>query len=99
MSTKPSQIFAERSFEVTEGQQKKPVTLRFGIPMTSGNGDFFCDVQLLGLGNDGDRADKIYGLDSLQALQLAIRFAATYLNDLKEKGLKITFEGEEDLGL
>ena len=71
-----SEVVAERNLTITaEDGETRPVTVRIGKPIrTPGANDFFCEVQIEGLGRD--RIHNIYGLDQFQALQLALSFIA-----------------------
>ena len=66
-----------------------------GRPTESDNRqDYYCQVQVLGLGDEKIRS--VYGLDSMQALQLAIRFISAQL-DRYRKDLR--WLNNEDIGL
>lgn len=66
-----------------------------GKPTESeGKQDYYCQVQIMGLGDEKIRS--IYGLDSMQALQLAVRFISAQL-DRYRKDLR--WLDNEDIGL
>jgi hypothetical protein len=88
---------AERAFEMVEEGRRVELRLRLGAPQQTTNRDFKCPVQICGMHND--RVFEIVGLDSLQALQLALKFAATLLHAKQEQGSQITWLNESDLGL
>ena len=80
---------AERVFEMVENGQKTELRLRLGAP-TKKVDDFACPIQILGI--QKDRIFELFGVDSLQALQLALKFAATLC-------AQITLLDSPDLGL
>ena len=88
---------AERVFEMVEEGRRMELRLRLGIPKDTGKQDFTCPVQISGL--ESDRVFEIVGEDSLQALQLALKFAGTLLQAKREQGTQITWLDESDLGL
>ena len=61
-------VIASRRFTVRGGGRAE---VRVGLPMDS-ELDAFCPVQLVGVGDEKVR--PIYGVDRVQALQLALRF-------------------------
>lgn len=63
-------VIASRSFAI-RGSPKKKAELRIGTPVEF-DGDAYCPVQLVGIGDEKIR--RIFGVDTLQALQLAVRF-------------------------
>lgn len=87
---------AERVFEVVESGQRAELRLRLGAPKDAG-ANFSCLIQISGMHND--RIFEIAGEDSLQALQLALKFAATLLQARREEGAQITWLNSADLGL
>jgi hypothetical protein len=89
-------ISAERVFEMVEKGQRVELRLQLGTPRSTGE-NFLCSVQILGI--QGDKVFEIVGEDSLQALQLAVKFAGTLLQAEQEQGSKITWLGVDDLGL
>ena len=89
-------IIAERVFEMVEEGQQAELRLRLGAPKNTGK-NFACPVQISGI--QSDRVFEIAGADSLQALQLALRFAGILLQAEQEQGAQITWLGLSDLGL
>jgi hypothetical protein len=91
-STASGPIIAERVFELDGRPRAVRVRLRKPRrdPMT---GDHWCTFELSGL--EKAMGFKVWGIDSLQALQLAMRAAGELL---REKGLALTWCGDEDLG-
>ncbi len=85
-------IIAERVFEL-DGRQRA-VRVRIRKPRRDpGTGDHWCTFEVSGLTEAMDF--KVWGVDSLQALQLAIRAAGELL---REKGHELTWCGDQDLG-
>jgi len=71
------------------------VRVIIGLPIQSQDKvDYSCQVQILGLGDEQIRS--IYGLDSMQALQLALRFLSEQLADYRKN---LRWVGNEDIGL
>jgi hypothetical protein len=86
-----------RAFEMVEGDGRVELRLRLGAPQQTADRNFKCPVQICGMHND--RVFEIVGEDSLQALQLALKFAAALLHAKQEQGSQITWFNESDLGL
>jgi hypothetical protein len=97
MASSSFSTIAERAFEMVEEGERVELRLRLGTPQQTTDRDFKCPVQICGMHND--RVFEIVGLDSLQALQLALKFAATLLHAKQEQGSQITWLNENDLGL
>jgi uncharacterized protein DUF6968 len=87
---------AERVFEMVESGRRRELRLRLGAPRYTGE-NFGCQLQLLGMHND--RVFEIFGEDSLQALQLALKFAGKILRAKQEDGTQITWFKSPNLGL
>jgi hypothetical protein len=87
---------AERRLTLRNGSPNpKEVRVIVGKPTESDDKqDYYCQVQILGLGDEKIRS--IYGLDSMQALQLAVRFISAQL-DKHRKYLR--WLNNEDIGL
>ena len=93
---------AERRFKVS-GLSSREVTVRIGIPEPDER-DSRCPFQVKGLSNDAVR--YAYGVDSLQALNLALVGARSAIeNDIRvlsafHRNLRVTFNGQPwDLSL
>lgn len=85
-------IIAERVFEL-DGRQRA-VRLRIRKPRRDPRtGDHWCTFEVSGLTEA--MGFNIWGVDSLQALQLAIRAAGELL---REKGHELTWCEDQDLG-
>jgi hypothetical protein len=64
------QVIATRRFRLHR-YPKKTIELRIGTPRAVDQ-DAYCPVQLVGLGDEKVR--PIFGVDTVQALQLAVRY-------------------------
>lgn len=85
-------IIAERVFEL-DGRQRA-VRVRLRKPRRdSRTGDHWCTFEVSGLARA--MRFKVWGIDSLQALQLAMRAAGELL---REQGHSLTWCGDQDLG-
>src|SRR5688572_24665846 len=85
-------IVAERFFEY-DGRAKA-VRVRIRKPRRDPKTrDHWCSFEMSG--GNGARSFKVWGVDSLQALQLAIRAAGELL---REEGGGLTWCGDPDLG-
>lgn len=84
-------VLAEREYDVGEGPISSAV-LRIGKPAEHPDGDWVCAVQITGLGDD--RVYEAAGVDSLQALMMALQMARTQLEAHRRRH-RIT----EDLGV
>jgi hypothetical protein len=87
-------LFVERTFELGSD---RTVTLRIFRPVPH-RGDFRCDIRIQW--PDRERATQAYGVDSLQALYLALQKAHIVLAASAEQmGGGLTWLGDEDLDL
>jgi len=85
-------IIAERVLEL-EGRPRA-VRVRVRKPRRDPKtGDHWCTFEVSGLAEA--MSFKVWGIDSLQALQLAVRAAGELL---REKGHALTWCGDQDLG-
>jgi hypothetical protein len=71
-----------------KGRPRAKAELRIGAPMQLRQ-DAYCPVQLVGVGDE--RVRPIYGVDRLQALQLALRYVEPLLLRF---GDRLRWEGE-----
>lgn len=69
-----------------EGEPNREVLVSIGKPAESLDmtGEVYCPIQTTGLGND-DFCAPIYGVDGLQAVELAVRFVGHRLAAINEK--------------
>ncbi|QRN95644.1 hypothetical protein JRI60_42420 [Archangium violaceum] len=85
-------IIAERVFELNG--RPRSVRVRIRKPRRDPKtGNHWCTFQVSGLAKA--MGFKVWGIDSLQALQLAVRAAGELL---REEGHDITWCGDQDLG-
>ena len=92
-------VIAERELEARHRHtgESRRVIVRIGRPRPDSEpgGDWACATQIEGIGDDA--ATDAYGVDSTQALQLAMQMIAIRLeNDAAE--LELTWLGGKDLG-
>jgi hypothetical protein len=80
-------VFAARS-----SQRRRRVRISVTRPEADAHGDFQCSVELKGL----ERRRNIYGVDSFQALMLAVGFLQTRISALLEDGWKFYFRRDDD---
>lgn len=88
-------VIAERRLTRANVSPKlREVRVVLGKPVKSGSKmAYCCPVQIVGLGDDKIR--PIYGLDSMQALQLALRFVSEYLSSCRDS---LRWVGNKDIG-
>lgn len=86
---------AERTFDLVENGIHRDLRLRVGTPKAREN-DWVCQIQVVGI--EDDHIFEIFGIDSLQALQLAVTFIGSLLKAKQEDGVEITWLGKTDLG-
>jgi len=87
-------IAARRRFKLPNG---KPVVLTIGVPQPVRRAHWVCAVQITGLKTSWRRPRYVYGVDGLQALDLAIRYAAADLESTKPE--LAWLGGRGDLGM
>ena len=75
-------IAARRVFHSPGG---KPVVLTLGVPQRVPGSDWGCAVQITGLNTSWRRPKYIFGIDGVQALQLAIKCAEAMLESAELK--------------
>ena len=73
-------------------KRKWAVHVTIGAPEPDGN-DWCCPIRLKGLVDSKER--RIFGVDSWQAVILALRFAETMLQNEVRKGGKLFYLGGE----
>lgn len=93
---KPSYVIATRKLQLSDGRE---VLVSISAPRVDGE-DYRCDYQIDGLGNQ--KIYKSYGVDSMQALVLALQKIGAFLHTSNEwtDGL-LSWEGgavDRDLG-
>lgn len=87
-------IAARRVFKTPSG---KPVVVTLAVPQAVPGSDWGCALQITGLNTPWRRPKYVFGIDGLQALQLAMQCAGAVLESTK---LKLEWLGQnEDLGM
>jgi hypothetical protein len=76
------------------------VTVRFLRPELEAKraGVWICVYEICGLPRRGRFLRSAAGVDDLQALMLALQAARQDLRVLRAEGLRLTWEGQDDLG-
>src|SRR5215203_1992280 len=72
-----NRVAARRVFH--RAKDGKPVVLTIGVPHQAPRRDWACAVRVTGLDPWLSRSRLIFGVDGVQALQLAIQFASATL--------------------
>ena len=70
------EVIATRQLELV-GEPATEVLVKIGKPELSEHNDYCCRVQVSGVGEE--HVHGIVGMDSVQALQLAMRYVGTHL--------------------
>lgn len=83
----PLEPIAERRLAVV-GEPDRTVTVTIGKPVQKPSGDWACPVDIQGIPTPA--RDSVYGVDAVQALQLAFETAR---QSLKNSGLALAMEG------
>jgi hypothetical protein len=87
-------IAARRVFHSANG---KSVVLTIGVPQPVAGSDWGCALQITGLNTGWRRPRYVFGIDGLQALELAMKCAAAVLESVKPD---LAWLGESgDLGM
>lgn len=95
MSLPTEHVMAERLLRF-EDPVSGPRTVRIllGKPPRSAEEEYRCETQIFGLGDE--KARPIYGVDSMQAVQLALRFISEMLDKHRAN---LTWLGSQDIGI
>jgi hypothetical protein len=87
-------VAARRVFQSANGES---VVLTVGVPQRVPGSDWGCAVQITGLNTSWRRPKYVFGIDGLQALDLAIKCAAAVLESAQ---VDLAWLGEKgDLGM
>lgn len=90
-------MIAERTFEVVDGGEIRVSVFQ---PELNPTGDFGCEIEVAWPDQRAPTRRAIYGIDALQALQLALRHIPAVLEGSPEgKAGRIRFAGSSELGL
>ncbi len=94
MKLSPEYIVAERCLVFRDGSiEAREVRVTVGKPTKSNDDEYSCQIQILGLGDEHTRS--IYGVDSMQALQLALRFVSEMLQNYRDE---LRWLGNKEIG-
>ena len=88
-------VIAERTLTATSDGKSFDVVVQFGRPAPHPKGDWACAYQITGIGDEKVR--RAFGIDAVQALQLAMFSAGAALSTHREE-VKLTFLNENHLG-
>ncbi|MBM9502133.1 hypothetical protein JWG44_17890 [Leptospira sp. 201903071] len=93
-------VIAKRELDLSQGKTKQKVIVKIGKPKPSEDKkmDWYCPFQIQGLGLDEIKVS--FGIDSIQALQLAMEMIGSILR-LHYQRInpgKLTWLNEENLG-
>ena len=61
-------------------ESNREISVKIGKPQLSEHNDYFCPIQVTGIGEE--RVHGVYGVDSVQALELAMRYLGSELQRL-----------------
>src|ERR1039458_8851234 len=86
---------AERTLTATIDNKSFDILVRFGKPLLHPKGDWACPYQIAGIGDEKVRL--AFGIDAVQALQLAMLAAGANLSAHRME-VKLAFLGESHLG-
>ncbi|GLQ95250.1 DUF6968 family protein [Dyella acidisoli] len=93
---KVNSVIAKRTLQAKDGRE---IEIIFGTPEEFPDGkDFYCPFQVIGLGDE--RVRYAGGVDSMQALLLALKKLSYYITSRDEvMNGEVQWLGEPDLGL
>ena len=94
------QVIAERQLQLQGGRGDRSVTVRFMRPELEAKpgGVWICVYEISGLPRRRRLLRSSAGVDDLQALLLALQAARQDLRVLRTEGLRLTWEGQDDMG-
>ncbi len=102
MSKELQKIIARRYYFSAEDETRVPaLEVELGAPLPSPHAadEFMCSflVRLRGAGEIQEKSETVYGIDELQALQLALgHLEATLVRLSRSLGLRLRWMGDED---
>ncbi|MGH9563259.1 MAG: DUF6968 family protein [Terracidiphilus sp.] len=88
-------VIAERALDAIGDGGSFEVRVRLGKPTPHPKGDWACPFQITGIGDEKVRL--IFGVDAVQALQLAMVAVGSHLSTHQKKA-KLAFLSENHLG-
>jgi len=93
----PSRIRRIAARRVYRAPSGKPVVVTLGVPQPVPGSDWGCPLQITGLNTSWRRPKYVFGIDSFQALYLAVQGAGVVLESARQK---LEWLGQtEDLGM
>jgi Domain of unknown function (DUF6968) len=94
-----ARVIASRTFHLRTASGDREVEVRLHEPVQRDGDDYFCGLSFVGL--DGELPTGAFGIDSLQALRLALRALGRALHDHPEfhEGRLRWLDDPDDLGL
>ena len=89
-------LIAERELQIVDlGGKSGPLHVRIARPeWRESDGAWACGVHFAEV---EDRVSEMWGEDSLQALVHALYIVPVIVGQLRSQGLKVTFEGQDEL--
>lgn len=95
----PNDVFAERRLRLRTGNEVAEVLVQFG-PVIRQDGAAFCRYTVSG--DDGNLSRDIWGVDDVQAVELAMKMAGSDLDRIADGGkysIANTADGEAGHGM
>ena len=93
----PPRIRRIAARRVNKALSGKPVVVTLGVPQPVRGSDWGCPLQITGLNTTWRRPKYVFGIDSFQALHLAMQGAGAVLESARQK---LEWLGQtEDLGM
>jgi len=97
MQVSMTEVIAVRRFW-WDGEPDRHLLVSIGRPAQTADskGEFYCPIQTTGFGND-TFVQPIFGVDAIQAIELAIRYVAWRMFDISAKnGGRLRWEFGDD---
>lgn len=88
----PPDVFAERRLRLQSGNEVEEILVQFG-PVVRQEGSAFCRYTVSGA--DGSLTRDIWGVDDVQAVELAMKMAGSDLDWLADGGTYSFTDGSE----
>jgi hypothetical protein len=84
-SNRIDEVIARRQLSfATDSGEVREIVVSIGKPEPAPDrGNFSCEYQITGIGRN--KAERIYGLDAFQAIQLTLGFISTMLNHYRQE--------------
>lgn len=95
----PNDVFAERRLRLRTGNEVAEILVQFG-PVIRQDGAAFCRYTVSG--DDGNLSRDIWGVDDVQAVELAMKMAGSDLDRIADGGkysIADTADGEAEHGM